>query len=262
MPASLSTLPAHRASAGHPSRFSFRAGVGPAVPGNIDLTILKSDTSTVASMYRYTAASRKYFSTPTSSDPGGSAGGEAVQQQAGQQERREAVECEGALQAVGGDVPVDPEPADVVDQHVQAQVGVSHLGGQTAHLGLGGHVGGKDIHGCVARCGAAVVCRTGHSLMTAHVAGHRTPGGLRPRRRSQEPRPHGPGQLILAVMSACCWGLGHGLPLRRGNCSCPRLTLDRSALARPEKWDQSPGHGAAGLRPRPCHQRPSGYPAD
>jgi hypothetical protein len=39
----------------------------PAVSGNRDFAILKSDTSTVASMCRYTAASRKYFSTPTSS---------------------------------------------------------------------------------------------------------------------------------------------------------------------------------------------------
>ena len=39
----------------------------PAVAGNRDLAILKSDTSTVASMCRYTEASRKYFSTPTSS---------------------------------------------------------------------------------------------------------------------------------------------------------------------------------------------------
>jgi len=39
----------------------------PAVLGNSALAILKFDTSTVASMCRYTAASRKYFSTPTSS---------------------------------------------------------------------------------------------------------------------------------------------------------------------------------------------------
>jgi hypothetical protein len=48
-------------------------------------------------------------------DPGGRAGGKPVQQQAGQQERREVVEREGVLEAIGGDVPAAPEPAGVVD---------------------------------------------------------------------------------------------------------------------------------------------------
>jgi hypothetical protein len=43
-------------------------------------------------------------------DPGGRAGGEPVQQQAGEQEGREVVEREGVLEAVGGDVPVGQNP--------------------------------------------------------------------------------------------------------------------------------------------------------
>jgi hypothetical protein len=31
-----------------------------------------------------------------------------------------------------------------------------YLSGQTAHLRLGGHVGGKDVHGVVTRCGADI----------------------------------------------------------------------------------------------------------
>ena len=45
---------------------------------------------------------------------------EPVQQQPGEQVRREVVEREGALEAVRGDVPVRPVAADVVDQHVEA----------------------------------------------------------------------------------------------------------------------------------------------
>ena len=41
------------------------------------------------------------------------------------------------------------------------------MSGQTAHLRLGGHVGGKDVHGVVARCGADIGrgCR-GAALIT------------------------------------------------------------------------------------------------
>ena len=87
------------------------------------------------------------------------------------------VEREGVLQAVGGEVPVSPEPADVVDQHVQARVGVQHLSGQTAHPGLGGHVGGKGVHGWVARRGAdGCRGRLGAGLI---AAGDADPGAQR-----------------------------------------------------------------------------------
>jgi hypothetical protein len=81
------------------------------------------------------------------------------------------------LQAVGGGVPVSPEPADVVDQHVQAWVGVRHQGGQTAHPGLGRHVCGKGVHGWAARCGADTGRgRPGTGLITA---GDTDPGAQR-----------------------------------------------------------------------------------
>ena len=76
---------------------------------------------------------------------------EPIQQQVGQQERGEVVDGEGVLQAVGGDVPGGPEPAHVVDQHVQARVRGEDLTGQTAHLGLDGQVGYEHIDGRVAR---------------------------------------------------------------------------------------------------------------
>ena len=83
-------------------------------------------------------------------DPCGCAGLEPIQQQVGEQERGEVVEGERALQAVGGQVAVRPEPADVVDQHVQPRVGVEDRDGEPTYLGLGGHVGGERVDGRVA----------------------------------------------------------------------------------------------------------------
>jgi hypothetical protein len=76
-----------------------------------------------------------------------------------------------------GDVPVRPEPADVVDQHVRPRVGTSHLGGQTAHLRLDGHVGGKDIHRWITRRGAD----SGRGRRSARLvaAGDADPGAQR-----------------------------------------------------------------------------------
>src|ERR1019366_9734398 len=73
--------------------------------------------------------------------PCGCAGLQSVQKQVGQQERGEVVEGKRALEAVGRRVSVCPEPADVVDQYVQPRVGVEDIGGEPAHLCLGGHVG-------------------------------------------------------------------------------------------------------------------------
>ena len=89
-------------------------------------------------------------------DPRRRAGLQAVQQQVGEQERGEMVEGEGVFQAVGGDVPVRPEAAHVVDQHIQPRIGVEYLAGQAADLGLGGHVGDVHVHRRVARRGADV----------------------------------------------------------------------------------------------------------
>ena len=52
-----------------------------------------------------------------------------VEQEVGEQKRCEVVEGEGALQTVGGDVPGVPEPADVVDQHVDPREALQDLGG-------------------------------------------------------------------------------------------------------------------------------------
>jgi hypothetical protein len=54
----------------------------------------------------------------------------------------------GAL-AIGG----GPEPADVVEQHIQPRVRGENLGGQTPDLGLRRHVGDEDVHrgGCPTR---------------------------------------------------------------------------------------------------------------
>src|SRR6202042_3948313 len=91
---------------------------------------------------------------------------------------REVVEREGPLQAIGSDVAVRPEPTDVVDQHIQARVGVTDLSGQTAHTGLNGHVHGKSIHDRAARC-RAYVCRgrLGAGLITAGDADPGAEGG-------------------------------------------------------------------------------------
>jgi hypothetical protein len=48
-------------------------------------------------------------------------------------------------------VPVLPEPADVVDQHVQAGIRVEDLSGQAPYLSLAGQVGGERVDGGVAR---------------------------------------------------------------------------------------------------------------
>ena len=60
------------------------------------------------------------------------------------------VDGEGALQPVGGEVPGGPEPAHVVDQHIQPRVGAADRDGESAYLGLAGHVGGERVHRRVA----------------------------------------------------------------------------------------------------------------
>src|SRR5205085_2211278 len=72
--------------------------------------------------------------------PCGGAGREPLQEQGGEQERGQVVEGERALQAVGGQVAVGPEPADVVDQHVQPRVGGEDRAGEPPDLDLGAQV--------------------------------------------------------------------------------------------------------------------------
>ena len=66
------------------------------------------------------------------------------------------IEREGVLEAVGGDVPVRPEPANVVHQHVQPRIPVEHLTRQAAYLGLRGEVRGERVDRRVVRRGADV----------------------------------------------------------------------------------------------------------
>ncbi len=58
---------------------------------------------------------------------------------------------ESMLEAVGADMPMRREPADVVDRHVKVRVRVEHFGGQSSHRGLRRQVGGEHVHGRVAR---------------------------------------------------------------------------------------------------------------
>ena len=69
-----------------------------------------------------------------------------VEQQVREQERREVVEGEGALEPVGGEVPGVPVPPDVVDQHVDPRQALEHLVGQPAHLGLRRQVRDEHVH--------------------------------------------------------------------------------------------------------------------
>ena len=76
-----------------------------------------------------------------------------VEEQVGEQERREMVEGEGVLEPVGGDVPGVPVAADVVDQHIDPGEALEHLGSQPPHLRLGGEVRDEHVH--VAAAGGA-----------------------------------------------------------------------------------------------------------
>ena len=78
-------------------------------------------------------------------DPGRGGGPEPVQQQVRQQERREVVDRERALQTVLRDMPCRPVAAHVVHQDVEARVCRAYLLRETAHLALGGQVGGEDV---------------------------------------------------------------------------------------------------------------------
>src|ERR1039458_7467551 len=59
---------------------------------------------------------------------------ELVEEQAGEQEGREMVEGEGALEPVSGDVPGVPVPADVVDQNIDPGQALEYLVSQQSHL--------------------------------------------------------------------------------------------------------------------------------
>ncbi len=67
-----------------------------------------------------------------------------VEEQVGEQERREMVEGEGVLESVGGDAPGLPVAADVVDEHVDPGEALEHFAGQSSYLRLCGEV--RDEH--------------------------------------------------------------------------------------------------------------------
>jgi hypothetical protein len=69
-----------------------------------------------------------------------------VEEQVGDQERREMVEGEGVLEPVSGDVPGVPVPPDVVDQHIDPGEALEYLLSQPAHLRLGGQVRDEHVH--------------------------------------------------------------------------------------------------------------------
>src|SRR5215208_568034 len=75
-----------------------------------------------------------------------------VQQQGGEQERREMINGEGSLQPVGGGVPGIPVPADVIDQHIDPRQGLEYLLGQPSYLCLGGQVGDEHVDLPTAGC--------------------------------------------------------------------------------------------------------------
>ena len=78
--------------------------------------------------------------------PGRRALQEPVQQQVGEQKRREMVEGEGAFESVYGDVAGIPVPADIVDQHIDPRKAVQYLLGQPPYFRLGGQVRDEQVH--------------------------------------------------------------------------------------------------------------------
>ena len=115
-----------------------------------------------------------------SDNPRRCAGLQPVQQQVRQQERGEVIERERVLQAVGGDVPVRPEPADVVDEHIQARVPVEHFAREASYFGLRRQVRGERVDRRVIRRGADV----GRGRLRASDV---APGDSHPSAQSSEP---------------------------------------------------------------------------
>ena len=69
-----------------------------------------------------------------------------AEEQAGEQERREMVEGEGALEPVSGDMPGVPVPPGVVNQHIDPGKALERLVSQPPHLRLGGQVRDEHVH--------------------------------------------------------------------------------------------------------------------
>ena len=69
-----------------------------------------------------------------------------VQEQAGEQERREMVDGEGALEPVRGDIPGVPVPPGVVEEHIDPGKALEYFARQPPHLRLGGQVSDEHLH--------------------------------------------------------------------------------------------------------------------
>ena len=62
----------------------------------------------------------------------------SVEEQVGEQERRQMAEGDGALQPAGGDMAGCSSTPDVADQHLDPRKALEDLAGQPPHLQLGG----------------------------------------------------------------------------------------------------------------------------
>jgi hypothetical protein len=84
-------------------------------------------------------------------DHRGPGGGQLAEQQPGEQERRQVVDLEGLLEAVGGLGAVAEDTAGVVGEHIDAGIGGVEVGGELADLVQAGEISdvvvGADLPG-------------------------------------------------------------------------------------------------------------------
>ena len=105
-------------------------------------------------------------------DARGRAGAEPVEQQVGQQERRQVVDREGTLVAVGGGAAAAHRDAGVVDQHVEPGTRAQDPFGQCAHFGQRRKVGGHRRHLPVAGGVCDLTRRNAGARLVAPVHDH------------------------------------------------------------------------------------------
>ena len=78
-------------------------------------------------------------------DARGGRGAQPVEQQIGQQERRQMVDRDGQLVAVLGQLRAGRDQPGIVDQHVEPLVPCQHRFGQLPHLGEAGEIGQRRL---------------------------------------------------------------------------------------------------------------------
>ncbi len=137
------------------------------------------------------------------------------QQQVRQQERRQMVDGEGHLDAVGGDRALTAHHAGIVDQHVEPRAAVGNRGGEPPHLVLPGEIGGEELHRS-SRRGGADDGRGGIAPVLAPAGDHDVrPAFGQPARRDQADAATAAGdQHRLAVHSVVRLRHGQPPPLR------------------------------------------------